>query len=339
MRPLASALHAPWALALVLTPLVVACASCKGSHSSAGAHGDGAPASSSGALTPEQAAQVLARVGTHVITLGDFQAALEHMDQFDRMRYQSPERRKELLGEMIDVLLLADEARERGYDKDPVTQQEIREILRDALLRKAREGVPAPNDIPVEEVRAYYEAHRADFRDPERRRVSAVVLPNEAAANKEVDGARKADAVKWGELVRTRSVDPSAKANVPVDLAGDLGFVSPPGDARGANARVPDEVRAAVFGLEKVGDVGAKPVKAGGTWWIVKLSGKTDAHDRTYEEAERQIRVKLAQDKIRAREQALLDELRTQYPVQIDEGALAQVNVTLPSVDAGADAR
>src|SRR5262245_48413251 len=111
MRPVASALHAPWALALVLAPLVVACASCKGSHSSAGPGGDAAAVSSSGALTPEQAAQVLARVGTHVITLGDFEAALEHMDQFDRMRYQSPERRKELLGEMVDVLLLADEAR------------------------------------------------------------------------------------------------------------------------------------------------------------------------------------------------------------------------------------
>src|SRR5438128_6367199 len=56
-------------------------------------------------LTPEQAAKVLAKVGDKTITLGDYVAALEHMDQFDRMRYQSPERRKELLGEMINVEL------------------------------------------------------------------------------------------------------------------------------------------------------------------------------------------------------------------------------------------
>jgi DNA-directed RNA polymerase subunit F len=121
------------------------CSSCKGSSSAAPADGGG---TTSGALTPEQAAQVLARVGDRTITLGDFEAALEHMDQFERARYQSPERRKELLGEMIDVMLLADEARAKGYDKDPVTQQELREILRDAMLKKAREGVPAPNEIP-----------------------------------------------------------------------------------------------------------------------------------------------------------------------------------------------
>src|SRR5258707_8353474 len=92
-------------------------------------------------ITPEQSAQVLARIGERAITVGDYVAALEHMDQFDRMRYQAPERRQELLGEMIDVMLLADVAREKGYDKDAITQQEIREILRDAMLKKAREGV------------------------------------------------------------------------------------------------------------------------------------------------------------------------------------------------------
>ena len=71
-------------------------------------------------LTNKQAAQVLARVGNITITLGDYTAALEHMDQFDRLRYQSPERRKELLDEMITVELLAVEATEKGYDKDPL---------------------------------------------------------------------------------------------------------------------------------------------------------------------------------------------------------------------------
>ena len=54
---------------------------------------DGGGHHQTGALSPEQAAQVLAKVGTSTITLGDYVAALEHMDQFDRLRYQSPERR------------------------------------------------------------------------------------------------------------------------------------------------------------------------------------------------------------------------------------------------------
>jgi peptidyl-prolyl cis-trans isomerase C len=328
------------AVALALAGSSFAGGGCKGSSSS---QVSDAGATASGELTPEQAAQVLARVGDRSVTLGEFEAALEHMDQFDRMRYQSPERRKELLGEMIDVMLLADEAREKGYDKDPLTQQELREILRDAMLKKAHEGVPAPNEIPVEEVRAAFDAHREDFHDPERRRVSAIVVLTEAAAVAALDAARKANPAQWGELVRAKSVDSMAKASTPADMAGDFGFVSPPGDPRGANPRVPEEVRAGVFAIEKVGDVLPSAVKSGGKYYVVKLTSRTDAHDRTFEEAERQIRVKLAQDKIRAREAALLDDLRTQYPVKIDEGALAQVVVQLAGgdnrVDAGGDAR
>src|SRR5579871_3146670 len=73
----------------------------------------------SASLSPEQSAKVLAKVGDHTITLGDYVAALEHMDQFDRLRYQSPERRKELLHELVNLQLLADEAVAKGYDKDP----------------------------------------------------------------------------------------------------------------------------------------------------------------------------------------------------------------------------
>jgi DNA-directed RNA polymerase subunit F len=325
------------ALALALASAGVACSGCK--KPSAGAT-DGAAAAAPGVLTPQQAAQVLARVGDRTITLGDFEAALEHLDQFDRMRYQSPERRKELLGEMIDVMLLADEARAKGYDKDPVTQQELREILRDAMLKKAREGVPPPNELPVEDVRAYFEAHKADFHDPERRRVSGIVLGTEAAATTALAAALKATPAQWGELVRTKSIDVMAKSSTPPEMAGDFGFVSPPGDPRGANQRIPEEVRAGVFEVAKVGDVLPRVVKvAGGKYYVVKLTARTEAHDRSFEDAERQIRVKLAQDTIHAREVALLDDLRKQYPVKIDETALGQVNVQLPSVDAGADAR
>lgn len=317
--------------------LLVACSSCKG-HSSAGPD-TGAPQAATG-LTPEQAGQVLARVGDRTITLGDFAAALEHMDQFDRMRYQAPERRKELLNEMIDVMLLADEARARGYDKDPQTEQELREILRDAYLKKVRQGVAQPRDIPVSDVQAYYDAHKADFHDPERRRVSVIVLPSRGAAEAVLATARTATPSQWGELVRAKSIDPSAKANVPVDLAGDVGFASPPGDQRGGNVRVPDEVRAAAFESATVnpGDVVPHVVPVGNRFYVVRITGKTDAHDRSFADVDNTIRVKLAQEKAHQKEEASIDDLRKQFQVKIDETALAQVHVTVPEggVDAGA---
>jgi hypothetical protein len=285
-------------------------------------------------ITPEQAAQALAHVGSRTITVGDFVAALEHMDQFDRMRYQAPERRQELLGEMIDVMLLADLAREKGYDQDPIAQQEVREILRDAMLKSVRAEVPAPNEIPEVEVRSYYEGHRAEFRDPERRRVSAIVVTDKVAGAVVLEAAKKASPTQWGELVRSKSLDAHAKDPGPPDLAGDFGFVAPPDDRGGSNSRVPDEVRAAVFQIGAVGEVLPHVVESGGRGYIVRWSARTEGHDRTFAEAERAIRVRLAQDKIRARQDELLDELRRKYPVEIDEHALAEVHVEAPG-DAG----
>ncbi len=322
--------------AFVAALFVAACSGCK-SHPPAPADAGAAPVATG--LTPEQAAHVLARVGDRTITLGDFETTLEHMDQFDRLRYQSPERRKELLHEMIDVMLLADDARSAHLDQDPITREEIRQILRDALAKTARQGVPTPAEIPVDEVKAYFVAHQADFHDPERRRVSAIVLPTAAAAGAVLATLKGAPPARWGELVRARSIDPQAKANVPVELAGDLGFVSPPGDARGPNPRVPDEVRAAVFQLGAVGDVAAAPVAAAGRFYVIKLAGKNEPHDRTFAEVEPTLRVKLAQDKIHAHEEALVDELRQKFPVKVDEQALSQVRVGAATVDAGADAR
>jgi parvulin-like peptidyl-prolyl isomerase len=302
------------------------CKSCDGNSSS------DAGASPTTLLTNEQAAQVLAKVGDKAITLGDYTAALEHMDQFDRLRYQSPERRKELLDEMITVELLAMEATAKGYDKEPLAQQELRAILRDAMLAEARKGAPTPADIPESEVRAWFEAHRAEYKDPERRRVSVITLANEAEAQAALAAAKKAPgSAQWGELVRSKSLDPQARANVPIDLAGDLGIVSPPGDPRGDNPRVPPEVRAAVYGVTDLGGVHDKVITSGGRFHVVRLTQKIPPHERSYEEAERSIRVKLAQDKLRAKEDELIAELKKSVKVEIDEAALGTVKVNTGS--------
>jgi parvulin-like peptidyl-prolyl isomerase len=312
------------------------CSGCNNQPTSGGATVEGGAAPTSSSLTPEDAKKVLAKVGDTEITLGMYVAALEHMDQFDRLRYQSVERRKELLQEMINVMLLAREAKDKGYDKDPIAQEELRAILRDAMLQAARKGAPSPTDIPDSEVKAYFDAHKADYKDPERRRVSLIVLRDAATAKDVLAQAQKTPgASQWGELVRAKSIDPQAKANVPVDLAGDFGLVSPPGDSRGENGRVPPEVRAAVFEIKNVGDVLDHPVAAAGKFYLVRLAQKNDAHERSLAEAERTIRVKLSQDKIRAREEDLLNELKKQFPVQIDEAALSTVHVDLADGGAG----
>jgi len=290
-------------------------------------------------LTAEQAALVVAKVGERTITLGDYAATLERMDQFDRLRYQSPERRRELLDEIVDVELLAQDARRKKLDQEPETQTAIRLVLRDALLGEARRGLPPPADLPEERVRAYFDAHREDFREPERRRVSHIVVKDKETAAKVLALATKATAREWGLLFQKHSLDAPRKgaASPPLEMAGDLGIVGPKGDSRGDNPRVSPALRDAVFEIGAVGEVLGRVIQDDEGFHVVRMAGKSEPHDRSMTDADRSIRVAVLQSMIAEREKVLEADLRRQFPVTIDEQALARVEVpATSSSEAGA---
>lgn len=276
---------------------------------------------------------MLAKVGDREITLGEYAETLERMDPFERLRYQSPDRRKQLLNEIIQVELLAEEAKRRGLDKQPETQERLRQMLKEELLRDVRRNVPAPGDIADAEVHAYFDAHHDEFKEPERRRVAHLELASEAQAKAALQKAEGASAADWGKLVSELSLDKPAPSlgPAPTELAGDLGIVGPPGHPRGANPRVPEPLRAAVFEIAQVGGVLGRVVRTdNGRFHVLRMTGRTEARDRSFQDAERTIRVAIVQQRVRDREAQLEKELEQRYPVRIDDSALSQVKVPDP---------
>lgn len=314
-------------LALGLVPS--ACSRCAG---------EGAPANGDGGLSPParglgvaQAEQVLATVGTTKITLGDYAAALDRMDRYERLRYQSAQRRAQLLDEMIDLELLADEARRQGLDKDPEIQLRLDQALRDEVLRDLHAKIPTPEQIPEPEVRAFFNNHQKEFEEPERRRVAAIVVSDRGTAQKLVEEARQATAAEWGQLVRRHSMVKSpAGEQTPLELEGDLGIVSLGAPQSSPSEPIPEPVVKAVFSLAKIGDVGHEPIAAGGRFYVVRLVGRTEARARSFGEAERSIRVQLVRAKIEEAEQQLVEDLRRKIPVTIDQGVLRKMKLPPP---------
>jgi peptidyl-prolyl cis-trans isomerase C len=298
-----------------------------------------APAASASAsagpkpLSPELAAKTLAKVGDRTITLGDYVASLERMDQFERMRYQSPERRKRLLDEMVEIELLSQEAKRRGLDKAPEAQERVRQILKDQLLDEIKKTAPAANDIPEADLRAYYDSHKQEFAEPERRRVAAIVVDSAGLAKTVLARALKATPAEWGQLVEQHSTQKSSRPspNAPNELAGDLGIVGPPGHQRGANPRVPEPVREAAFKLANVGETYASVVEHDKKFYVIRVTSKTDGRERKFEESQRAIRTAVIQSRVKEKEQALEKDLRQRFPVKIDEAALAAMPLPPPS--------
>lgn len=328
---------APWCAALLLGLAMVAATGCDDEALEAPPPDAGPPP---GGLTKEQASTVVAQVGDTTITLGEFAAVLERMNQFDRLRYQTKERRRELLREIVDMELLAQEAKRRGLDNEPAVQEAIRQILREAMIAEARKGLPPPAAIEQAAIQKYYDEHKEEFREPERRRVSVIVLDDEQKAKEVLQQALEAQTGKdqaakdqsgeiWGQLHRQHSVDEIAKPDpeAPADLAGDRGIVGPPRDAKGASKAVPEPVRRAVFTLNEVGEIFSDLVRYDDQFYIVRLSGRSEGHTRSVSEADRSIRVAILQKMIAEREAALEAELRKRFGVRIDEEALKKVEL------------
>ncbi len=280
-------------------------------------------------LTPTEAAEVLVKVGEHEITLGQYAETLLRMDKYERLRYQSEERQKQLLDEMIEVELLAQEAERRGLDKKPEVKLRIRQALRDELLADLERSTADPASFTEREVKEYYDAHRDEFKEPLRHRVQVIVAGSEALARKALGelGGHDASSVSgetWSKVADKYSLDRDASG--PTDkgeLRGDLGFVSAPSEPRGDNPDVPPEVRAAVFELKKVGDIAPQPVQSGKMFYVVRLEGISPARDRSMEEAERTIRIELRRQKFLEAEKKFEQELRSKYPVVMGQEASA----------------
>jgi peptidyl-prolyl cis-trans isomerase C len=293
-----------------------------------------------GGLTPEQAQKPVAKLGDRVITLGEFARALADMPEYERLRYQSIERRKELLRAMIDMQLLADEAKKLGLDKDPIVAEEARQVLVAWMRGRLLEGLPAPAAIPEAELRAFYDAHVDDYREPERRRVSQILVKDEATAKKAYEEAKSATPTQWGPIVKKYSEEKPLPTEAP-ETAGDLGYVTGPTDTHAQTSpKATPEVRTAVFALATVGAV-SPPFKDLNGWHVIRMTAKNDARDQSFADVERTIRVRVLQEKRAAKEKALIEDMKKALKVQIDEATLQAIAADLalpPSVSASTTA-
>jgi len=278
-------------------------------------------------LTPEQAAQVLVQVGETKITLGDFAERLGSQSPYLRARYNSPERRKEFLENMVRFELLAAEADKRGFDKSEDVERVRRQVMVQQLMQDLFDkGGLKLADISDDEIKRYYDEHAGEFNKPAQVRASHILFKDRGAAEQALKDLKQkpGDMELFRKLAEQKNQDPSTK-----DSAGDLRFFSETQDKSGETDEPerPAAVRKAAFGLANIGDLYPEVVQSELGFHVVKLTGRREPLKRSLEDARRMIQNKLWREK---REQAIekfVAELRTKANVQENAAALAKVQV------------
>jgi peptidyl-prolyl cis-trans isomerase C len=301
------------------------CPACGGKDDKPNA--DPKPAESKHGLSAEQAKEPLVVVGSTTITLGDFAEELADKSPYLRARYSSPQRRRELLDEMVKRELLAAEASKRGLDKTEEVQRTRKQVMIQQLMKTEFEEKVKLGDITDAEIDAYFKAHPEEFNKPAQVRASQILIKDEAKAKKTLKQVidAKDDNKVFRDLATSLNEDAETK-----DRAGDLQFFSRPDQRVEGDPPVPAAVAEAAFKLEKIGEVYPELVKSEQGFHIVKLTGKRKELSRTLDQARRPIQHKLWREKREAAVDGFVKGLRDKAKVSEDWSLLDKIVVDVP---------
>lgn len=247
----------PFTRTLILTSLLVGLAS---SVVAADPKKEAVPANS-GSAAPEVASPLLATVNGTVISAADFEASFREAARQKFYHGTPPEKELEALTRevafnLIDRILLLAEARRKGvsadtadvdakianyekrYASSPRWQQEREQILpplrerltEDSILARLEAQVRKIAPPPREKVLAYYKKNPEKFTEPEKIRLSLLLLSVDPSSPTETWRAAETEAgvlrlqiteggADFAELARQHSAHESAAAG------GDLGYL------------------------------------------------------------------------------------------------------------------
>jgi len=286
-------------------------------------------------------ADVVAKIGNETISTAELKRRMEDKGPFIRARFDTIERKREMLDDEIRFEILAQEAARRGLDKDPDVLNAMKKTMVQKLLRDQTEGGDGVT-VSEEEVRAFYDENINDYVKPERVRVSHVFFAAEKGdANR---GKMKAEATKALATARAKPNDRAVFSDLAKTLSNDEASKRAGGDlsfkTREDLAAAWGEAFAnAAFGLKEINDIASSVVETDKGFHVVKLTGRQAALDRPFETVKKQIESRLSS---RARSTAFnnfVDELKAKTNVQVNEEALAAIEVegagVKPAMDRG----
>lgn len=245
------------------------------------------------------------------------------LNQWQRLRYQQREIAYALLSPQTfakEVSLKEEEIRQY-YDKNLKTEFMSPEQVQVSYLEFRADGmIPSLESISDENIRAYYEEHKADYSIAEKRQARHILLSVPTNATQQEDQAVHAKMTEllaslkkgekeFAELAKTYSQDKGSAS-----AGGSLGWVS--------SGQMVEAFDKTLFAL-KQGEL-SEPVKTQFGWHIILLEQIDPARTKSLEEAKQDIAKKLAQREAETLFQKKIDQITNlayDHPDSLEEVA------------------
>jgi peptidyl-prolyl cis-trans isomerase C len=268
--------------------------------------------------TPADLSAPLATVDDVVITVGELQDQLNRQSPYVRARYTALEEKKNFLDSLVSFEVMAKEAQRRGLDKDPEVVRTMKQVMIQKLIKEEFAEKITPENIPDEELQAFYKKHESEYRRPAQVRAAAIVVKDKALAeqlSKQGKSEENKSPTGFRDMVLKHSIDEATKSS-----GGDLGYFEKD------STELPKPVIEAAFALEnnKVSD----PIAAGdGRFYVIKVTGTRKAMEKTFEDVKSQLVNRVYRDKRVESQKEFVEGLKQKAKIVVHEENLEKVKI------------
>lgn len=257
---------------------------------------------------PSLPADVIARVGDRMITLGDFKKYLERNSGTD-LAQLGGEVASALLDQYMEEIVLSEYAASHGVeipaekiasavrnDAGSTVIEKRDDMRRQRLITDLSAEAPVPSDA---DVRAYYDQHGSEFRTGEQVHVRQILVHDEDLANQIEDQIKHG--VPFEKLSADHSLAPNAKKG------GEIGFVS--------RGELPKMFEDEIFAL-KPGTV-SNVMRTDSSFHIFKVDERRPPGVVDFQAATPVIRERLKEEEVRQRIAELVGKARNDMQIAI----------------------
>ncbi len=229
------------------------------------------------------AEEPLAVIGDMKITNADIDKEISEIPPYAQSAFKTREGRVKILNRLVQTELLRRAAVDAGYENRPDIKEEL-EKARTRILtsRYFNNEMTNPSALTEEKLRAYYDAHKAEFKIEANASISHILLSTRKEAEEVLKKLKKGE-LTFLQAVKGYSIDNRTKLN-----GGRLGNLKMDGYLMGVD--VTPEFKAAVFKL-KDGEL-SDPIKTKKGWHIIRMNHLTPEGYKSFDE----VKSKLVED-------------------------------------------
>ena len=274
--------------------------------------------------TTGAAATTLATYGNNRISQADMEAWIAGtIPERDRLGWAMNQNNiNKVINDLLRVRTVAEEAKKRGLDKDPVlklrVEQYTEKLMQDLIVQRVEEEANREFEQKraafIERAREQYLINKSRYQTPREVKASHILIDtrrhnsDEALAKIKVLRERALAGEPFAKLAEANSEDPSARNN-----KGDLGFFGP--------GAMDPAFEAAAFALNKPSDI-SEPVKSQFGWHIIRLEDTHPARQLTIDEAMPDLMETLRAQYVGTRQQQVIGAYYDPSKVKWNEAAV-----------------